>query len=196
MICTFFTRMPLHKSSSEDGSNGKSFFIVHICCFLMFRLKSDASKRIFHGFALQVNGTTRRRTNLSGRISESPRTNQLDVRPPKVRVCVGVRVGGCACVWVGGPTFHVGVFSNICLLPPPLHTLGDDIGYVASEITMSDEERIQLMMMVKEKMITIEEALARVGRPLKFTCRSSLPSPALGRLPLASPGLASPRCQP
>lgn len=36
------------------------------------------------------------------------------------------------------------------------------MGYVASEITMSDEERIQLMMMVKEKMITIEEALARV----------------------------------
>ncbi|XP_054877378.1 SAM and SH3 domain-containing protein 1a isoform X5 [Poeciliopsis prolifica] len=39
---------------------------------------------------------------------------------------------------------------------------GDDIGYVASEITMSDEERIQLMMMVKEKMITVEEALARL----------------------------------
>ncbi|NXN18163.1 SASH1 protein, partial [Indicator maculatus] len=39
---------------------------------------------------------------------------------------------------------------------------GDDVGYVASEITMSDEERIQLMMMVKEKMITIEEALARL----------------------------------
>ncbi|KAM8998837.1 SAM and SH3 domain-containing protein 1-like isoform 4-T4 [Sarcophilus harrisii] len=38
---------------------------------------------------------------------------------------------------------------------------GEDVGYVASEITMSDEERIQLMMMVKEKMITIEEALAR-----------------------------------
>lgn len=37
------------------------------------------------------------------------------------------------------------------------------MGYVASEITMSDEERIQLMMMVKEKMITIEEALARVS---------------------------------
>ena len=36
------------------------------------------------------------------------------------------------------------------------------MGYVASEITMSDEERIQLMMMVKEKMIPIEEALARV----------------------------------
>ncbi|CAB1343254.1 unnamed protein product [Coregonus sp. 'balchen'] len=42
---------------------------------------------------------------------------------------------------------------------------GEDIGYVASEITMSDEERIQLMMMVKEKMITVEEALARVGTP-------------------------------
>ncbi|KAI7789290.1 putative SAM and SH3 domain-containing protein 1-like, partial [Triplophysa rosa] len=27
---------------------------------------------------------------------------------------------------------------------------------------MSDEERIQLMMMVKEKMITVEEALARL----------------------------------
>ncbi|XP_056283885.1 SAM and SH3 domain-containing protein 1a isoform X4 [Pseudoliparis swirei] len=39
---------------------------------------------------------------------------------------------------------------------------GEDIGFVASEITMSDEERIQLMMMVKEKMITVEEALARL----------------------------------
>ncbi|XP_006872119.1 PREDICTED: SAM and SH3 domain-containing protein 1 [Chrysochloris asiatica] len=39
---------------------------------------------------------------------------------------------------------------------------GEDVGYIASEITMSDEERIQLMMMVKEKMITIEEALARL----------------------------------
>lgn len=40
---------------------------------------------------------------------------------------------------------------------------GEDLGFVASEITMSDEERIQLMMMVKERMITVEEALARVG---------------------------------
>uniref|UniRef100_A0A3B3U841 SAM and SH3 domain containing 1 n=2 Tax=Poecilia latipinna TaxID=48699 RepID=A0A3B3U841_9TELE len=39
---------------------------------------------------------------------------------------------------------------------------GDDVGFVASEITMSDEERIQLMMMVKENMISIEEALARL----------------------------------
>lgn len=39
---------------------------------------------------------------------------------------------------------------------------GDDVGFVASEITMSDEERIQLMTMVKENMISIEEALARV----------------------------------
>ncbi|XP_037698509.1 LOW QUALITY PROTEIN: SAM and SH3 domain-containing protein 1 [Choloepus didactylus] len=39
---------------------------------------------------------------------------------------------------------------------------GEDVGYVANEITMSDEERIQLMMMVKEKMITVEEALARL----------------------------------
>ncbi|TSO25157.1 SAM and SH3 domain-containing protein 1 [Bagarius yarrelli] len=38
----------------------------------------------------------------------------------------------------------------------------DDLDFVASEITMSDEERIQLMMMVKEKMITVEEALARL----------------------------------
>ncbi|KAM8832683.1 SAM and SH3 domain-containing protein 1a isoform 6-T6 [Spinachia spinachia] len=41
-------------------------------------------------------------------------------------------------------------------------TSKEDIGYVASEITMSDEERIQLMMMVKEKMITVEEALGRL----------------------------------
>ena len=40
--------------------------------------------------------------------------------------------------------------------------VGDDVGFVASEITMSDEERIQLMMMVKENMISVEEALARV----------------------------------
>ncbi|KAL6105286.1 uncharacterized protein ACO6RY_06848 [Pungitius sinensis] len=52
---------------------------------------------------------------------------------------------------------------------------GDDVGFVASEVTMSDEERIQLMMMVKENMISIEEALARLkefevqNRP---TCRS------------------------
>ncbi|XP_031436497.1 SAM and SH3 domain-containing protein 1 isoform X3 [Clupea harengus] len=39
---------------------------------------------------------------------------------------------------------------------------GEDLGFVASEITMSDEERIQLMMMVKERMITVEEALARL----------------------------------
>lgn len=42
------------------------------------------------------------------------------------------------------------------------HFKGDDVGFVASEITMSDEERIQLMTMVKENMISIEEALARV----------------------------------
>ncbi|XP_062863636.1 SAM and SH3 domain-containing protein 1 isoform X2 [Trichomycterus rosablanca] len=41
-------------------------------------------------------------------------------------------------------------------------TTKGDVGFVASEITMSDEERIQLMMMVKEKMITVEEALARL----------------------------------
>lgn len=48
---------------------------------------------------------------------------------------------------------------------------------------MSDEERIQLMMMVKEKMITIEEALARVG----LTCPS--PSPSPGPHPFRSPDL-------
>ncbi|XP_057714939.1 SAM and SH3 domain-containing protein 1-like isoform X2 [Corythoichthys intestinalis] len=39
---------------------------------------------------------------------------------------------------------------------------GDLVDFVASEITMSDEERIQLMTMVKENMISIEEALARL----------------------------------
>ena len=61
-------------------------------------------------------------------------------------------------------------FSVPCSVHDLLHIVvisvlflaGEDVGYVASEITMSDEERIQLMMMVKEKMITIEEALARV----------------------------------
>lgn len=49
---------------------------------------------------------------------------------------------------------------------------GDDVGFVASEITMSDEERIQLMMMVKENMISIEEALARVWSPVFFVFTS------------------------
>ncbi|XP_071354890.1 SAM and SH3 domain-containing protein 1 isoform X2 [Trachinotus anak] len=52
---------------------------------------------------------------------------------------------------------------------------GDDVGFVASEITMSDEERIQLMMMVKENMISIEEALARLREfeiHNRQTCRS------------------------
>lgn len=62
---------------------------------------------------------------------------------------------------------------------------GEDIGYVASEITMSDEERIQLMMMVKEKMITVEEALARVGSSTNFL-------PHLLFLPSHSPPHTSP----
>ncbi|XP_053701536.1 SAM and SH3 domain-containing protein 1-like isoform X1 [Synchiropus splendidus] len=51
---------------------------------------------------------------------------------------------------------------------------GDDVGFVASEITMSDEERIQLMMMVKDNMISIEEALARLKEfevQSRQTCR-------------------------
>ncbi|XP_018120795.1 SAM and SH3 domain-containing protein 1 isoform X2 [Xenopus laevis] len=49
---------------------------------------------------------------------------------------------------------------------------GEGIGYIASEITMSDEERIHLMLMVKEKMITIEEALARLK---EYECQKSVP---------------------
>ncbi|XP_063299395.1 SAM and SH3 domain-containing protein 1 isoform X2 [Pelobates fuscus] len=51
---------------------------------------------------------------------------------------------------------------------------GEDVGYLASEITMSDEERIQLMMMVKEKMITIEEALARLK---EYESQNKTPGP-------------------
>ncbi|XP_054894317.1 SAM and SH3 domain-containing protein 1 isoform X3 [Poeciliopsis prolifica] len=57
---------------------------------------------------------------------------------------------------------------------------GDDVGFVASEITMSDEERIQLMMMVKENMISIEEALARLKEfetQSRQTSRSESPDP-------------------
>lgn len=62
---------------------------------------------------------------------------------------------------------------------------GDDVGFVASEITMSDEERIQLMMMVKENMISIEEALARVPCPSKILYvfhMLSVSLPALNRI--------------
>ncbi|KAL0969791.1 hypothetical protein UPYG_G00232340 [Umbra pygmaea] len=55
---------------------------------------------------------------------------------------------------------------------------GEDIGFVASDITMSDEERIQLMMMVKEKMISVEEALARLKEfetQSRKTCITELP---------------------
>uniref|UniRef100_A0A3Q3AWF6 Sterile alpha motif domain-containing protein 5 n=1 Tax=Kryptolebias marmoratus TaxID=37003 RepID=A0A3Q3AWF6_KRYMA len=53
----------------------------------------------------------------------------------------------------------------------------DNVGFVASEITMGDEERIQLMMMVKENMISIEEALARLKEfeiHNRQSCRSDL----------------------
>lgn len=60
--------------------------------------------------------------------------------------------------WTDLPWRDCPLFLLLTFEPPA----GEDIGYVASEITMSDEERIQLMMMVKEKMITVEEALARV----------------------------------
>ncbi|XP_032882017.1 SAM and SH3 domain-containing protein 1 isoform X3 [Amblyraja radiata] len=50
---------------------------------------------------------------------------------------------------------------------------GDDVGFVASEITMSDEDRIELMMMVKDKMITIEEALAKVELK-EYECHSKV----------------------
>ncbi|KAM9355224.1 SAM and SH3 domain-containing protein 1 isoform 2-T2 [Pholidichthys leucotaenia] len=55
---------------------------------------------------------------------------------------------------------------------------GDGVGFVASEITMSDEERIQLMTMVKENMISIEEALARLKEfeiQNRQTCKANLP---------------------
>ncbi|XP_032402967.1 SAM and SH3 domain-containing protein 1 isoform X1 [Xiphophorus hellerii] len=58
---------------------------------------------------------------------------------------------------------------------------GDDVGFVASEITMSDEERIQLMMMVKENMISIEEALARLKEfetQSRQTSRCESPDPS------------------
>ncbi|XP_078086368.1 SAM and SH3 domain-containing protein 1-like isoform X2 [Mustelus asterias] len=48
---------------------------------------------------------------------------------------------------------------------------GEDVGFVASEITMSDEDRIELMMMVKDKTITIEEALAKLK---EYECHSRL----------------------
>ncbi|XP_038661142.1 SAM and SH3 domain-containing protein 1a isoform X2 [Scyliorhinus canicula] len=48
---------------------------------------------------------------------------------------------------------------------------GEDVGFVASEITMSDKDRIELMMMVKDKMITIEEALAKLK---EYECHSRL----------------------
>ena len=36
------------------------------------------------------------------------------------------------------------------------------VGFVASEITMSDDDRIELMTLVKERRLTIEQALHRV----------------------------------
>ncbi|KAG9336242.1 hypothetical protein JZ751_002589 [Albula glossodonta] len=51
-------------------------------------------------------------------------------------------------------------------------SLGEDIGYLASEITMSDMERAQLMVMVKDKTITVEEALARFCTTPSLNCFS------------------------
>ncbi|XP_035599389.1 SAM and SH3 domain-containing protein 1 isoform X2 [Oncorhynchus keta] len=76
-------------------------------------------------------------------------------------------------------------------------TRGEDIGFVASDITMSDEERIQLMMMVKEKMISVEEALARLKEfesQSRQNCSTDLtewpdaPSPTLNESSNCNPG--------
>uniref|UniRef100_A0A674MLZ6 SAM and SH3 domain containing 1a n=1 Tax=Takifugu rubripes TaxID=31033 RepID=A0A674MLZ6_TAKRU len=129
-------KMPLHKSSSEDGSNGKWD-------------NKKKNKSFWQNFRKSQHKPVGRQTSKGACVC--------------VRVCVCVCVCACVrvCGWVAQPFMTVCFPTSACLLPP-LHTLGDDIGYVASEITMSDEERIQLMMMVKEKMITIEEALARL----------------------------------
>lgn len=73
------------------------------------------------------------------------------------------------------PIFSIGVkiYSHVkinCLFADDFFA-GDDVGFVASEVTMGDEERIQLMMMVKENMISIEEALARVRSSGLFCCK-------------------------
>lgn len=88
----------------------------------------------------------RKRASLSGSRSESRRKEWCGR-------CQRVRGDGAVTL-----TGHEGEVSADASFYPT----GDDVGFVASEITMSDEERIQLMMMVKENMISIEEALARV----------------------------------
>ncbi|KAK1793329.1 hypothetical protein P4O66_011711 [Electrophorus voltai] len=64
--------------------------------------------------------------------------------------------------YLNWPSFQRSHWVYAVLCPLLRWREGEDVGFVASEITMSDEERIQLMMMVKEKMITVEEALARL----------------------------------
>ncbi|XP_061551782.1 SAM and SH3 domain-containing protein 1-like isoform X2 [Phycodurus eques] len=72
---------------------------------------------------------------------------------------------------------------------------GDLVGFVASEITMSDEERIQLMMMVKENMISIEEALARLKEfEMQKKCRSE-PSECTDVFPSPDESLSDSLCE-
>ncbi|XP_032829335.2 uncharacterized protein LOC116953335 isoform X4 [Petromyzon marinus] len=56
------------------------------------------------------------------------------------------------------------------------------VNFVASEITMSDEDRIELMTMVKDRRLTIDEALAKLEAYETFNQqwrRESCPSPLL-----------------
>uniref|UniRef100_A0A3B4UZR7 SAM and SH3 domain containing 1a n=1 Tax=Seriola dumerili TaxID=41447 RepID=A0A3B4UZR7_SERDU len=117
-------KMPLHKSSSEDGSGGKWD-------------NKKKNKSFWQNFRKSQHKPVMRQTSKG--------------------LC-GTHLPDLLCRVDVASLFDLLSFA---LYPPPLPPSGEDIGYVASEITMSDEERIQLMMMVKEKMITVEEALAR-----------------------------------
>lgn len=76
--------MPLHKSSSEDGSGGRW---RHISLLLIKFISCNNRENSCVCFSSQANGTTRKRTNLFGKTSASPSTNRSHVRRPKVCLC-------------------------------------------------------------------------------------------------------------
>lgn len=141
--------MSLHKSSSEDGSGGNGFRGLS-CSRKCLELESSMNTKKTKCPLFREMGQQEEEQVV---LAEFPQASTQGGRATDFQ-----RFVWCACFFfVFFPALDLKSFSTF---PRPS---GEDIGYVASEITMSDEERIQLMMMVKEKMITVEEALARVG---------------------------------
>ncbi|XP_063079096.1 SAM and SH3 domain-containing protein 1a isoform X2 [Engraulis encrasicolus] len=160
--------------SNKDGSLGniddlaQEYSEYYNTCFsdVSERLEELRKRRVSQDMDMDKTDTIPTSLQLRSEIQESLGFSS-EVSTPEIERKVPLHRSssedGCGGKW-DGKKKNKSFWQNFRKSPKTVSrqtSKGEDIGYVASEITMSDEERIQLMMMVKERMITVEEALAR-----------------------------------